>query len=255
MQTGRFMGKIAIVTGGGSGIGKCLAERLSADGATVVVFDKVLSEQSETAVQIDVASEINVESAVRSVVERFGTVDMLANCAGISRRAPVLETSLESWNAVMAVNVTGTFLVSREAAKAMAKSGGGAIVNISSIDGHAADPEFASYNASKSAVHGLTRSFAIELASVGVRVNSVSPGYVLTPMVAKCSLSPTILKHVQENFARVPMRRPVRPDEVANAVAYLLSDDSSGVTGTDLIIDGGMMADSYLMSYLNALRD
>ena len=132
----------------------------------------------------------------------------------------------------------------------MVMTGGGAIVNIASIDAHAADPNYASYNSSKSAVLGLTRSFAVELGASNIRVNSVSPGLVLTPMITHSSSNPEILRHITHDFRRVPMRRVMQPHEVASACAYLLSDDASGVTGSDLIVDGGMMADSYLMSSL-----
>ncbi|ATU95313.1 SDR family NAD(P)-dependent oxidoreductase [Phyllobacterium zundukense] len=250
----RFLNKTAIVTGGASGIGKCLTELLRTEGARVVVFDKAAPDGDivDESISVDVASESDIERAVSMVVERLGKIDMLANCAGISHKSSILETSLKSWNEVIGVNLTGTFLVSRETAKAMVKTGGGSIVNIASVDAHAADPDFASYNTSKAAILGLTRSFAVELGRQGVRVNSVSPGLVLTPMVAHSSSNPAILKHLQEDFRRVPMGRAMQPLEIAKACSYLLSEDASGVTGSDLIVDGGMMADSFLMNSLPA---
>ena len=252
LKSQRFKGKVAIVTGGASGIGKSLVTRLESDGATVVVFDNSLSREDVAMgeLRVDVTSESDVTAAVAKILKHFGKIDMLANCAGIGRKSSILETSLDSWNEVIAVNLTGTFLVSREVARAMVTTGGGAIVNIASVDAHAADPDYASYNTSKSAVLGLTRSFAVELGQLNIRVNSVSPGLVLTPMITRSSSNPAILKHITEEFHRVPMRRVIQPDEVASSCAYLLSDDASGVTGADMIVDGGMMADSYLMSSL-----
>lgn len=250
---GRFAGKTAVVTGGASGIGKALAELLRREGARVAVVDKAPAGREATGdhLRVDVTREDEVVRGIAAIVERFGSVALLANCAGIGVKGPLLETSLEAWNAVVDVNLTGTFLVSREVAKAMCGRGGGAIVNVASVDAHAADPDYGSYNASKAGVLGLTRSFAIELATSGVRVNSVSPGLVLTPMIEQGSASdPATRDHILNDFRRVPMRRVLRPEEIASACAYLLSDAASAVTGADLVVDGGMMADSFLMNSL-----
>ena len=252
---GRFAGEAAVVTGGASGIGAALVALLRREGARVAVLDRAAAPVGAPApdlhLQIDVTQERGVVEGIGEIEKCLGPVGLLANCAGIALKGPLIETSLDRWNAVVGVNLTGTFLVSREVARRMAGRGRGAIVNVASVDAHAADPDYGSYNASKAGILGVTRSFAIELAARGVRVNSVSPGLVLTPMIEQGSAAkPATRDHILHDFLRVPMRRVLRPEEVASACAYLLSDEASAVTGTDLVVDGGMLADSFLMNSL-----
>lgn len=251
-ESARFAGKIAVVTGGSSGIGRALARLLKREGAKVVILDIAPDETGEfdVARAVDITIERDVVRSISEIATRYDSIDLLANCAGIGHRSLIVDTSLESWNKVLSVNLTGMFLVSREVAKAMSTKSSGSIVNIASVDAHAADPHYGSYNASKAGVLGLTRSLAIELASLGIRANSVSPGLVMTPMISRSAENPATLDHIQNDFRRVPIKRVLSAEEVARACAYLLSDDAQGITGSDLIIDGGMMADSYLMNSL-----
>lgn len=252
----RFAGKVAIVTGGGSGIGDAVAARLVAEGAIVVAVDlkaehlPPFDEDHDAPVsflKIDVTSEEEVIAGVARVAAKHDRIDLLVNSAGIGYGHDVLETSLAEWMKVIGVNLNGSFLMSREAARRMVAQGGGAIVNMASIDAHAADPGYASYNTSKAAILGLTRSFAVELARRNVRVNSLSPALTFTPLVAEGD-DPVFRDHILNDFKRVPIGRVLRPEEVAAACLYLLSDDAQAITGSDLLIDGGMMADTHLMS-------
>lgn len=246
---------VAIVTGGLSGIGAALTAKLVEESYRVVVFDRNAPQEDRPGAgkvqfrQVNVRDEAAVISTVRSVHEELGHIDALANCAGIARASLITETALESWNEVISTNLTGTFLVCREVAKIMQLGTGGAMVNIASIDAHAADPRFGSYNASKAGLLGLTRTLAIELAHHAIRVNSVSPGLVLTPMIlAGTASSSNVLDHLKQNFNRVPMRRLLEPAEIASLCAFLLSSQASAITGADFVADGGLLADSYLVN-------
>jgi NAD(P)-dependent dehydrogenase (short-subunit alcohol dehydrogenase family) len=242
--------KVAIVTGGSSGIGAAVAERLNADGFIIAVVDRREPEVSLHFFQnVDVAEEASVIDAVQMIRRRYGRIDALVNCAGIARASLTVDTTLASWNEVIGTNLTGTFLFCRETSRIMQGEGGGAIVNIASVDAHAADPQYASYNASKSGILGLTRTLAVELAMMNIRVNSVSPGLVRTPMVIGGSASdPAVRRHLEGDFKRVPLRRLINPSEVASLCAFLISDDASGITGADYLVDGGLLADTYLIN-------
>lgn len=253
----KLQGKVGVVTGGGMGIGEAVAGRFAAEGATVAVIDisrtaaeataRAIAEASgqALAIECDVTSVSQVELAVGQVVNQCGHIDALVNCAGIHDPATFLEIKPENWDRVLAVNLKGTFLVGQAVARTMVEHGGGAIVNMASIDGYAAEFDAASYAASKSGVHGLTRSAAIELARYGIRVNSISPGYVDTPMVA-ATWGPDIMRSVRTTFDRAPIRRLLRPGEIAAVCVFLVSDEASAVTGTDLIADGGLLANAYV---------
>ena len=192
----------------------------------------------------DVSREDDVDDLVKTVVRARGRIDALVNSAGIARRARLLDAGVESWDDVLATNLRGAFLLTQRVAREQVKTGGGAIVHIASIDSFAADGEYVSYNASKAGLMGLVRSAAVELAAHGVRVNAVNPGYVNTEMETKPE---HVLAYLRGEFARVPMRRLIEPAEIAAAVAFLVSDKASGITGTGLTVDGGLTANWYVL--------
>jgi NAD(P)-dependent dehydrogenase (short-subunit alcohol dehydrogenase family) len=261
-----FEGKVAVVTGGGSGIGLEVAVQLAGNGAAVALAD-VNSDLAATAarlradganviaVQCDVSVEADAENLIATTVAQWGRLDVVVNSAGIAAKGLVHQIDTETWDRVLAVNLTGSFLVSRAAVQSMiAHEISGSIVNLASVDAHAAERNEVAYNVSKAGVLALTRTFAVELGSVGIRVNSVSPGYVLTPMtLAGAASDPTIAALLRsENFERVPLRRGLRPSEISEAVCFLASDAASGITGQDLIVDGGLLADAYLVSAMRS---
>ncbi len=242
MTADRFTGRRALVTGAGSGIGAEVARRLHADGADVVLVDRdrerveaVVAELGDRATAT--AFDVRDEDAVRAAVSGL---DVLANVAGIGSTTSAPDTPLEVWEAVFAVNVTGTFLCCKHAIPGMVERGGGAIVNIASIAGMVGLRNRAAYCASKGAVIAFTRALAIDHVAQGVRVNSVSPGTVDSPWVRR------LVEDVGESLdalrARQPMGRLGLPGEIADAVAYLASDAAAFVTGTNLVIDGGLTA-------------
>jgi NAD(P)-dependent dehydrogenase (short-subunit alcohol dehydrogenase family) len=257
----RFGGKTVLVTGGGRGIGAAIARRFAADGADVMLIGRTAGPLEETARAIqesggqawaftaDVASPAAVQAAVNAAMARNGRIDVLINNAAIFDEAPFLEIDHEKWAEVLAVNLSGVFLMSQRAAREMVKTGGGAIVIIASISGHGADGKFTSYCTSKAGLFGLARNMAMELGPLGVRVNTVSPGYTHTPMTAE-AVSPSMLKYMLEGFDRVPMGRMVRADEVASACAFLASPEASAVSGTDLVVDCGTTANLYILETL-----
>jgi len=239
-------GRKAIVTGAASGIGKATAERLGAEGASVCVnyyserergdAEAVVStiEQAGTkafAFQTDVGEESAVERMVAQAAE------LLVNNAGIENQVALLEMSLEDWNAVLRTNLTGSFLCLREAGKVMAAADGGTIVNISSVHEFIPWPGFAHYCASKSALKLLMKTAARELAGKRVRVLNIAPGAIVTP-INKFVLDDPEAKHAVEE--EIPLGRMGNPDEIAAAVAWLASDQAGYVTGTTVVIDGGM---------------
>ena len=245
----RFVGEVAVVTGGGSGIGRAAAQALAAVGAQVVVADVRLEAANSTAETIvkaggkAIAESVDVrdEAAVVRLMgdaSALGTLAVLVNSAGISRRKPALEISLEDWRAVNEVNLTGTFLCAREAARRMTK--GGSIVNIASVQGFSGFvyPN-ASYAASKGAVVNLTRALATEWASLGVRVNGVAPGWIETPFSANAASNPEVRQTIERATA---LGRFGRVEEITGAILFLASGASSYVTGHTLVVDGGFLA-------------
>jgi len=251
-------GKVAIVTGGGRGLGLGIAKRFASQGAAAVVVGRSAGPLEAAVAEIsgeggtasfltgDVSKSSDVDRIVDETIKRHRRIDILVNNAGIAEEAEFLDIEEDSWDRVVGINLTGVFLMSQRAGRKMAKNGGGVIVNISSIEGHAADGPFASYVAAKFGVRGITMTGAVELAKYGIRVNSVSPGWVHTKMIEE-ALRPVTLHHMIHDFQRVPMKRLVTVDEVAAAVVFLASPAASGITGTDLVVDCGTLADIHVV--------
>jgi NAD(P)-dependent dehydrogenase (short-subunit alcohol dehydrogenase family) len=236
----RLDGEVAVVTGAASGIGRVVAEALAAVGARVASFDVAAS--GPDAYKVDVTDETQVAAAFADVVGRHGRVDVLFNNAGIAIRQPTTELTLENWNKVVAVNLTGVFLCAREAARHMLAGGrGGRIVNTASIMGVVGGGLYPniSYQATKGAVVNMTRALAVEWAAQGIRVNAIAPTWVRTPLTRAITESPDLVDRIE---AMTPMGRLAEPHEIVGAVLFLVSRASAMVTGHVLAVDGGFLA-------------
>ena len=229
----RLANKIALVTGAARGIGRAIAQVFRNEGATVAICD--LDAQGELAWHTDISREDDVRTLFAEVRQRFGRLDVLVNNAGVGLARPVVEPTLEEWNRVIGVNLTGTFLCCREAARIMSEQRGGSIVNLSSITAETGGVGRGAYGASKSGVNALTRVLAVELAPFGVRVNAIQPGPVATELAGRMHDART----VAEYKARIPFARYGSEEEIARVVLFLASDDASYVTGQALNVDGG----------------
>ena len=238
--------KIAIVTGGASGIGLATAKKLLSEGAKVVLVDwnqdvrDIARSLNEDAIGIrcDVSSEEDVKKCVSDVIEKFGHIDYLVANAGIGGGPnKAHEVSLEEWNKVIAVNQTGIFLINKYVINEMLKSGGGAIVNTSSMYGLVGTTMSFAYSASKGAINQMTRSLALTYARDNIRVNAIAPGYVDTPILASV---PKDMKDAMAN--QLPIGRLGEDTEIANLICYLLSDNATFITGAIVPIDGGFIA-------------
>jgi meso-butanediol dehydrogenase/(S,S)-butanediol dehydrogenase/diacetyl reductase len=240
-----FTGRVAIVTGGASGMGAATARRFAAAHAHVLIVDRnadlaaaVAAETGGTAIVGDVSSSSFCDQVIAAAVGQHGRVDILVNAAGVIVRASGEDTTDEQWAHIMGVNVNGTFFMCRAAVRAM-KGHGGAIVNFGSIWGDLGSAGVAAYCASKGAVHNLTRALAMDHASHGIRVNAVCPGEVNTPMLQSERAEPVTDQLLAQIAATVPMGRLADPDEIARVVCFLASDDASYMTGAMVSVDAG----------------
>ena len=247
----RFEGSIAVVTGAARGQGAETARRLAAEGATVYLTDLLDAEGEQVAseigsaaryVHLDVSSERDWAALARGVDEAHGGLDVLVNNAGVLSRTTLLECSPEEFRRTVDVNLTGAFLGMRAMAPLMKKRGGGAIVNVSSIQGIVARAGTIAYNASKFGLTGLSKTAALELGADGIRVNSLHPGTVDTPMVRDASGPGVTADQLDAAHASQPIARCGRAEDMAKATLYLASDDASYVTGSELVVDGGTIA-------------
>jgi 2-keto-3-deoxy-L-fuconate dehydrogenase len=241
----RFAGRCALVTGAGSGIGQQITRQLLDEGARVVGadLDPAGVPDGAVAVRADVSDAADVRELFRVAGERLGRIDVLFNNAGIGSTTSVLDSTVEEWEQVFAVNVRGVFLCSKQVLPQMLERGGGVIVNTASVAGMIGLRDRAAYCASKGAVIALTKQVAVQWAGSGIRCNCVCPGTVDSPWVARLTAeAPDPQARRAELIARQPLGRLGRPDEVAAAALYLASDDAAFVTGTALVIDGGIVA-------------
>jgi 3-oxoacyl-[acyl-carrier protein] reductase len=245
---GAFDGKVAVVTGAARGIGRTIAEKLAREGADVAICDLQVEWLAETsaAVQalgrkalplaVDVGNGEAVNACMAEVIKVFGKVDIMVNNAGITKDTLLVRMSEDDWDAVLRVNLKGTFLFSRAVSKHMMKQRSGAIVNIASVIGLIGNAGQCNYAASKAGVIALTKSTAKELASRGVRVNAVAPGFISSKMTDALS------QEVRDQMmANIPQGRFGQPEDIAQAVAFLASDEASYVTGQVLSVNGGMV--------------
>ncbi|MFF2631509.1 glucose 1-dehydrogenase [Microbacterium sp. NPDC058021] len=233
-------GRTALVTGGSRGLGAAYVRALHAAGASVVVAD-VLDDAGRALagelgaraafLHLDVTDEAGWDATVAATVERFGGLDVLVNNAGIANAAPIEHYTVAKWNAVIAVNLTGTFLGCRAVVPAMTSAGGGSIVNISSVEGLRGSPGLHGYTAAKFGVRGLTKSLAVELGPRGIRVNSVHPGLILTDMTTR----------IDPDRIDIPLGRAGEPDDVTGTIVFLAADASRFTTGAEFVVDGGMV--------------
>ena len=251
---GRLEGKTALVTGAASGIGLQTSIRLAEEGARVMMTDINLEEglqQAEkiganaTFLKLDITEEEEWISVLDETVKRFDRLDILVNSAGMVLIADVEQITLEDWRKVHAVNLDGTFLGCKHGVRVMKEFGAGSIINLSSVSGMIGGFNLAAYNSSKGAVRMLTKSVALHCARAGygIRCNSIHPTFIETPMLESMIRdSPDPEKARQTLVRQVPLRRIGKPDDVANMIVYLASDESTFVTGTEMVIDGGVIA-------------
>jgi 3-oxoacyl-[acyl-carrier protein] reductase len=240
-------GKVALVTGAAQGIGRAIALLLAQKGADIVVSDINLEKAQETAkeietigrramaIKVDVANSDNVERMIQAILERFSQIDILVNNAGIARDKLVLRMTEEDWDAVLNINLKGTFHCTKAVVKHMSKQRSGKIVNIASVVGEMGNAGQANYSASKAGVIGFTKTIAREFAQRGINVNAIAPGYIQTPM------TDVLPEKVKEDLRRmIPLERLGQPEDVAEAVFFLVSEASSYITGQVLNVNGGI---------------
>ncbi|MFI6165345.1 glucose 1-dehydrogenase [Nocardia sp. NPDC051052] len=236
---GRLTGKVALISGGARGMGAAHAKAMVAEDARVVLGDVLDDEGAAVAkelgdaaayVHLDVREPAQWQGAVAEAVQRFGSLNVLVNNAGIANGNLLVDFELAEWQRIIDINLTGTFLGMQAATPAMTEAGGGSIINISSVEGLRGSPGLHGYVASKFAVRGLTKSTALELAQYKIRVNSVHPGLISTPMT----------EGIPADFLQIPLGRAADSSEVAALITFLASDESSYSTGAEFVIDGGL---------------
>ena len=244
---GQLQGRVAVVTGGCGGIGQAICARFAKEGAKVYaadITDGGMGEEDAVGFhRTDVTSEESVTALMAAVEDSDGKLDVLVNAAGIEIEKTVEETSLEDWNRIFAVNVTGMFLTSKHALPLMRKAGGGSIVNFGSYDGFIADPGLAAYCATKGAVHALTRAMACDHGPENIRVNAVCPGYIDTPMLQSFFGSAGDIESLKSEVRHIhPLRRYGTPEGVAKLVNWLAGDEARYASGQLWVLDGGLTA-------------
>lgn len=242
-------GKVALVTGGGRGIGQVIARELARAGADIAIFSrsgaaetvKLIEAESGKAIDIiaDVTDEVSVKTGIEKIVDAYGKLDIVINNAGVCYHKDAFEASVAEWRECLDINLTGEYIVCREGARVMIEKGiRGSMINIASISGHIVNipQRQAAYNASKAAVIHMTKSLAIEWADKGIRVNAISPGYVATPMsIDPDFVEPELLAAWEALF---PLHRMAKPEELCGAIIWLCSESAGYTTGADIIIDG-----------------
>ncbi|MBF6221576.1 glucose 1-dehydrogenase [Nocardia abscessus] len=245
---GQLDGKVALVTGGARGMGAEHVRQFVAQGARVVFGDVLDHEGTALAAELgaaaryvhhDVTSEADWSAAVSEAVGHYGRLDAVVNNAGILRFVPIIEMGLADFTTIMTVNVTGTWLGIKTAAPALAETGGGSVVNVSSVEGFVGAAGLSAYSASKFAIRGITKSAARELGHLGIRVNSLHPGGIATPMTAGVAGASGV--DGDDFFANLPIPRWGQPAEVSHVAVFLASDAASYCTGGEFVVDGGML--------------
>ena len=235
---GSLQGRVALVTGAGSGIGAACTERFRREGATVATLD-IAGDVDYT---VDVRDEQAIQQSIADIVAKHGRLDIAVNAAGVAGGGPVHFLDVDEWNRVLDINLKGTFFVCKHAATQMIAQKSGSIVNIDSIEGLEGTEGGSVYNASKGGVIMLTKSMAIDYGANGIRVNAVCPGGVETPLLMSMIDSPGMELYKEKMLGAHKLRRFGKPEEIANAVYFLGSDEGSFVTGSALVVDGGMTA-------------
>jgi NAD(P)-dependent dehydrogenase (short-subunit alcohol dehydrogenase family) len=247
----RLEDKVALVTGGGAGIGRAIAETFAREGAAVIVADRdgeaatevaeaiVKSNGAASAHEVDVADTPQVKALIGEIAEAHGRLDVLVNNAGVGERSDFRHLSDEAWDKVWKTNLDGTVRCAREAFDLLKASGNASIINLSSIMASKHTRQMAVYSATKGAVSALSRSLAVEYAPYGIRVNTLLPGYVETALIGRYLQNPMVAKAL---LTQTPLRRFGTPQDIANAALFLASDDASYITGAALNVDGGMAA-------------
>lgn len=251
----RFTGKVAVVTGGSTGIGRACAQEFAAEGAAVVIADVNEAQGAELAASIeaaggqalfhhtDVAQADSVAHMAAAACARFGGIDLLVNSAAIQSYGSVVSTDEATWDRTIDVNLKGIYLASRHCIPAMAARGGGAVTSIASVQGIMSQPDVAAYAAAKGAIIAMTRTMALDHASEGVRVNAVSPGSIDTPMLRESArlFKPEAVEETVASWGELhPLGRVGQPREIARVVLFLSSDDASFMTGANVVVDGGL---------------
>ena len=243
-------GRVCIVTGGAQGIGEACIRRFARENAQVVIADiddvrgsALASELGGLFVHCDVGDKAQVDALVAQTMAAHGRIDVLVNNAGIFKAADFLDVSEADFDAVLRINLKGSFLVGQAVAREMAKTGSGSIINMSSVNAVLTIPTIASYNVSKGGINQLTRVMALALVDKGIRVNAVAPGTIATELAAKAVLTSEEAK--AKIMSRTPMKRLGQPSEIADTVAFLASDAASYITGEIVVVDGGRMTLNY----------
>ena len=245
-MSGMLAGKTAFVTGGCGGIGRAICERFAREGARVIAADLAPQDDLPDRVEFltyDVTEEAICQQTFDALAERWDKLDILVNAAGIEIEKTIEDTSLEEWNRIFAINVTGMFLTSKYALPLVRKSNAASIINFGSYDGYIADPELAAYCATKGAVHALTRAMACDHGPEGIRVNAVCPGYVNTPMLQSFFGDSGDIESLKQAVRDVhPMRTYGEPEDIANLVNWLASAEARYASGQLWVLDGGLSA-------------